>query len=139
LAICVFRHEGRILAAEGYDPIKEQLFYRPLGGGIEFGETSREALGREIREELGVEITNLEYLGTVENIFEFAGEPGHEIVLVYDGRLVDERLYQQETLQGYEVEMGEPFTIVWKPLAFFLAKDSPPLYPDGLLELLLAG
>src|SRR6266568_4543117 len=39
LAICVFSHNGCILAAEGVDPLKDnQVFYRPLGGGIEFGE-----------------------------------------------------------------------------------------------------
>ena len=38
LAICVFLNNNRILVAEGYDPIKQQTFYRPLGGGIEFGE-----------------------------------------------------------------------------------------------------
>lgn len=31
IAICVFRHDGRILAAEGYDPIKEQAFDRLIG------------------------------------------------------------------------------------------------------------
>ncbi len=38
LAICVFRHHDRILVMEGYDPVKKEHFYRPLGGGIEFGE-----------------------------------------------------------------------------------------------------
>jgi hypothetical protein len=28
----------------------------------------------------------------LENIFTFNGQPGHEIVLVYDGRFVEERL-----------------------------------------------
>jgi hypothetical protein len=37
IAICVFRHKDRILVAEGYDPVKKQTFYRPLGGVIEFG------------------------------------------------------------------------------------------------------
>jgi len=40
IAICVFRHKNHILVAEGYDPVKDEYFYRPLGGGIEFGETS---------------------------------------------------------------------------------------------------
>ena len=31
IAICVFRHDGRIPAAEGYDPIKEQAFDRLIG------------------------------------------------------------------------------------------------------------
>lgn len=38
LAICVFRHAGRILVAEGTDEVKGETFYRPLGGAIEFGE-----------------------------------------------------------------------------------------------------
>ncbi|MEZ4517114.1 MAG: hypothetical protein R3C44_09860 [Chloroflexota bacterium] len=44
IAICLFSHNGRVLAAEGYDPIKQQTFYRPLGGTIEFGETSAKRL-----------------------------------------------------------------------------------------------
>jgi NADH pyrophosphatase NudC (nudix superfamily) len=56
LAICVFRREDRILVAEGFDPVKQEHFYRPLGGGIEFGENSVETISREIREEINAEI-----------------------------------------------------------------------------------
>ncbi|MCA9941424.1 MAG: NUDIX domain-containing protein, partial [Anaerolineales bacterium] len=55
LVICLFRHKNHILVMEGYDPVKQQTFYRPLGGGIEFGEHSAIALRRELREELGAE------------------------------------------------------------------------------------
>ena len=71
IAICLFRYENKILVAEGKDPIKDQTFYRPLGGGIEFGERSEETIRREIREELNEEVTALRYLGTLENIFVF--------------------------------------------------------------------
>src|SRR6185436_15505746 len=89
LAICVFRNQGRILVNQGYDSIKDQYFYRPLGGGIEFGETSMDTVGRELMEELNVEVErdSLQYLGTVENIFTFNGMVGHEIILIYDGVL----------------------------------------------------
>ena len=33
IAICVFRHDGRILAAEGYDPLKAQVFEALLARG----------------------------------------------------------------------------------------------------------
>jgi NADH pyrophosphatase NudC (nudix superfamily) len=56
LAICVFRKDGRILVAEGYDPVKDHTFYRPLGGAIEFGETSRQTVSRELMEEIGAEV-----------------------------------------------------------------------------------
>jgi hypothetical protein len=48
LAICVFRYNNRILVAEGYDPIKKETFYRPLGSGIEFGEYSEQIIHREV-------------------------------------------------------------------------------------------
>jgi 8-oxo-dGTP pyrophosphatase MutT (NUDIX family) len=56
LAICVFRNEDRILVNEGYDPVKQEAFYRPLGGGIEFGESSMDTVCRELMEELNVDV-----------------------------------------------------------------------------------
>lgn len=135
IVICLFRHYGRILTFEGYDPTKKQIFYRPLGGGIEFGEHSQQALAREIREELDTAVTNLHYLATLENIFTFNGRPGHEIVQVYDGRFVDETLYHCPLIKGREDD-GHRFTAVWKSLSDFEGPNAPPLYPDGLLELL---
>ncbi len=69
IAICVLQHNGRILAAEGYDPKKQQTFYRPLGGAIEFGEYGVDTIARELMEELGAAVVELRYLGVAENIF----------------------------------------------------------------------
>jgi len=136
LAICVFLNNNRILVAEGYDPIKQQTFYRPLGGGIEFGETSVDTVRRELKEELNVEVGELRYLGTLENIFVFNGNSGHEIVQVYDGALVDSRLYEQAVIVGIEAEINESFNAVWKSLDEF-GEGKSILYPRGLLELLV--
>ncbi len=135
IAICVFSRNGRILTGEHYDPQKQETFYRPIGGGIEFGEHSREAIVREVREELNTSIANLRLLATLENIFIFNGRPGHEIVQVYDGEFEDEAFYQPPTLAGTE-DNGDLFTAVWKPLSDFMGENAPPLYPDGLLDLL---
>lgn len=135
LAICVFRHQDRILVAEGFDPVKRQHFYRPLGGMIEFGESSIATIHRELREELNVAVTGLRYLGTLENIFVFNGQAGHEIVMVYDGRFEDAALYERESLAGVEDD-GASFRAIWLSLADCLDPDSPPLYPAGLLQLL---
>ena len=137
IAICVFRHDGRILAGEFYDPIKRQNFYRPLGGAIEFGETSADTITREIAEELGAAVTGLRYLGTVENIFTFNGQTGHEIVMVYDGAFADASLYDQWVIEGVEDD-GESLRAVWLELAECNDPAAPPVYPTGLLELLAA-
>jgi 8-oxo-dGTP pyrophosphatase MutT (NUDIX family) len=138
LAIGVFSHADKILVAEGYDSTKDEVFYRPLGGMIEFGEYGHEALTREIMEEIGQEITNLRYLGSLENIFVFDGEKGHEIVLVYDGEFLNPSIYLEKVVEGYEDDMGAlRFKAMWKSLDAFHDSEAPPLYPDGLLELLL--
>ena len=137
LAICVFRHNDRILVAEGYDSVKDEYFYRPLGGGIEFGETSVETVCRELMEEINVEVDigSLKYLGTVENIFHFNGTASHEIVLIYDGALKESGLYEQAVIAGKEAN-GEDIRAVWKNLDEFSAGKSI-LYPTGLIEMLI--
>jgi 8-oxo-dGTP pyrophosphatase MutT (NUDIX family) len=136
LAICVFRSRDRILVMEGYDSIKQEYFYRPLGGGIEFGESGAETICRELMEEIHVEVDrpSLRYLGALENIFTFNGKPGHEIVLIYDGALMDPRLYDQAEIVGIEAD-GEEFRAVWKNIGEFGGGKSI-LYPTGLLEML---
>lgn len=137
LAICVFVHQGCILVAEGYDPIKQEAFYRPLGGAIEFGEYSHHTLIREIREEIKAEITSLHYLGTLENIFNYNGKPGHEIVQVYDGKFIGLSIYSKTWSDGIEEEDGNlHFRAAWVPICDLNSKQSPPLYPDVLYELL---
>ena len=135
LAICLFRHNDCILVAEGYDPVKEDTFYRPVGGGIEFGEYSEQTIRREILEEIGAEVCELKYLGTLENIFVFNGTPGHEIVQVYNGSLRDTRLYEQTVIVGQEVDIDDTFSAVWKHIDEF-GEGKAILYPTGLLEIL---
>lgn len=137
LAICIFRRNNRILVNQGYDPVKEEYFYRPLGGGIEFGEASVETVCRELMEELNVEVEkeSLKYLGTVENIFTFNGSPGHEIILIYDGALKDSGLYDQAVIVGKEAD-GEEIQAVWKNINEFGIGKSI-LYPTDLLDMIV--
>jgi 8-oxo-dGTP pyrophosphatase MutT (NUDIX family) len=133
IVISVFRDGDRLFLAEYYDPSSGEKFYRPLGGGIAFGEHSRECIVREIREEMGAEITDLTYVGVIENIFFFDGKPGHEIVLVYEANFADSRLYEVESVRCRD--NGGEFVAVWKPIAEFRAGKAP-LYPEGILGLL---
>ncbi len=59
------------------------------GGHIEFGETGREALVREMKEETGLDATTGRFLGVVENSFLQHGKPHAEINLVYELSLSD--------------------------------------------------
>jgi 8-oxo-dGTP pyrophosphatase MutT (NUDIX family) len=133
LSLCLLRRGEEILVHEAYDSVKQQGFARPLGGGIDFGETSKAAAIREIKEELQADITEVELLGVLENIFVYEGEPGHEIVFVYDGRFVDQLLYEQASLAV--VEGKRQFTAVWRSPEALLSGPYP-LVPGELWDLL---
>ena len=134
IAICIVRRNESILVFEGHDSVKDQTFYRPLGGSIEFGESGIDAVRREFREEIGTELTNMRSLGVLENVFTYEGHPGHEIVLIYGADLVARDLYEKEEMTGSE-DGGGRFKVIWKPMSE-LASNGDPLYPDGLAEIL---
>ena len=135
LAICLFRHHDRILVAEAYDPVKKEAFYRPLGGGIEFGEYSEQTIERELQVEISADVCDLKYLGTLENVFAFNGSPGHEIVQVFDGSLKNAQLYEQSVILGREADIEDTFRAVWKSIDEF-GEGKAILYPTGLLGML---
>lgn len=132
LALAIFGNDSRILVedSEAWDP--RDRFYRPPGGGVEFGERAIEAVRREIREEFDAEIRDVRQLGTLESIFEYQGQPGHEIVFVFEAQFVDCSLYEAERIVGTEGD-GIRIEAIWVDVSETLDR---PLYPDGLLELL---
>ena len=75
--VCVA--DGKILLCF---PKDRSYAYLP-GGHIEFGETGRVALVREMKEETGLDATATDLLGVVESSFVQKGEPHCEINLVY--------------------------------------------------------
>jgi 8-oxo-dGTP pyrophosphatase MutT (NUDIX family) len=133
IAICLFSKGDGILVAEGFDTSKGSPFYRPLGGGVEFGETTQVTVIREIREELGHEIKDLRLVGTLENLFELEGIRGHQIVFVYDGEFINPGVYEHDQLK-FKEDSGKTVTARWRPLDFFDAYHR--LVPEQLHQLL---
>ena len=124
--MCLFNHEGRTLASKGFDEKKNETFYRVIGGSVDFGEKTEDGVRREVREELGCEIENLELQKVVENIFEYNGNQGHEIVFLYKGDLSNKALYEQEKI--HIVEPYSEFDAEWVPIEDILNGKSI-LYP----------
>lgn len=132
LALAVFRDGPRILVedAEAWD--RRDRFYRPPGGGVEFGELAIDAMRREMCEEFCAEIRDVRLMGTLENVFEYHGRPGHEIVFVFEARFVDASFYEAERIVGRE-GAGIRIEAIWLDVSQPLDR---PLYPNGLLEVL---
>lgn len=135
IAGAVCWRDDHILVELGYDSVKDERFYRVIGGGVEFGELAADAVVREFREELDAELRVSRLLGVIESRFTYEGAPGHEIVFLFEGTLHDHPLLTQDECEGMEGE--EPYVARWMPLAHFLGHRDP-LYPEGVLALLSA-
>ncbi len=131
LTLAVIRRGDSLLVFEGRDEVKDETYYRPLGGGVEFGESSKDALKREFGEELGAEIEVGERLGVLENVFTWRGTAGHEIAFLYEAVFVDPSFYERDEMKIID----EPATACWVDLAGF-RDGSKILYPEGLMGLL---
>jgi ADP-ribose pyrophosphatase YjhB (NUDIX family) len=132
LALAVLLWRDHLLCAKGYDTVKQQTFYRPLGGAVEFGERAEEAAARELLEEVAMPIEVRACLGVTENLFTYQGRPGHEVVFEYVCAPASGAA--PETIDPVTCVEGDyTFTARWLPLAEVLA-GTHVVYPDGLPE-----
>lgn len=126
----IVKNKDKILIYKGKDTANGKNFYRCLGGGIEFGETSTQALKREMKEELDSEISGIKFLGLCENIFNYRNEQYHEIVFIYECRLKKKELYKKEKI----IYKGRRHTTATWEKIDFLKKQN--LVPAGIKKLI---
>lgn len=131
LAVGLPIRDGHVLAQEGHDSVKGTTYLRAIGGGIDFGESADAALRREFREELEVELGAVQLLGVIENIFEYEGSPGHEIVHVF---AVESAEIDAIALNSQLHVLDEGSLVGW----FNLSALTCPLYPEGSATLIAA-
>jgi ADP-ribose pyrophosphatase YjhB (NUDIX family) len=133
-AFVFIRAGDRVLVSEMLDEL-DGPFYRPPGGGIEFGETSADAARRELREEFGIDVSALTLLGVLENIFEERGTRFHEICFIYETIVAAELLERLDGVTVLDLPDGEVEVARVRSLAEIRA-PAAPLYPDGVKALL---
>jgi 8-oxo-dGTP pyrophosphatase MutT (NUDIX family) len=135
-ALALVRRGDRILVEKGRDEVKDETFFRLLGGTVEFGETGAETLRRELREELGAEADVGGLVATIENLFTYEGQAAHEICLVYECRLGDD-LYALDEWDALEETAGGVVIhrVSWRAIGSF-GSGGGILYPVELRELL---
>ncbi len=71
----IIEHNGRYLLST----VSGLGFWFLPGGRVKAGESSLDAMGRELREELGIENQVMQLVWTVENFFTLDGEDFHEV------------------------------------------------------------
>lgn len=106
-------------------------YYRPIGGSIEFGERSTEAISREFNEELEETVSINHFLGCIENIFLINGRMGHEIILLYSVDFLDKENYSREMFTIHQ--NGQVSFAKWIDILDF-ETGKKTLFPDGLVD-----
>lgn len=132
IAAAVIRDGSRILVWDDCNPTTGEVVAVPLAGGIEFGETGEQAIARELAEEIRATPTRIQFLGLLEDIFDWAGQKRHELYLVYDVDLADRAIYDAEEVEVVEPD-GTTYLARWRSLAEF--RGGARLVPHGLLDL----
>lgn len=134
IALGLVEHQGHILVSRGEDPKTKQSYYRFLGGGIDFGETSQMALTREFIEEIQAELTEIKYITCLDNIFTLNGKPKHELIQLFRARFVDDSFYQLD--EKFPLVEGKRTTqAIWLATQRVLTGECR-LVPESCLEFL---
>ena len=115
-----------ILLAKHNSPTRKNPIWLPPGGGIHYGETARDALIREVKEETGLVVEPTRLLW----IHEFLEEPYHAI-----------EFYFECSIAGGELKLGadpehSPDNQILLDLKFIPFKETAglPIYPEFLKE-----
>lgn len=131
IVLGIVKRENKILVSEGYDKIKNETFYRSIGGGIEFLENSKDALKRELKEELSIDIKVGKFLGISENIFVYNGKNAHELILFYNVDIKDSDYKEKYHIIDDNCETDA----MWINIDKFKNKELK-LYPEQILKYL---
>lgn len=123
---------GNLFVVRMHDSVKGDDYYRPIGGSVEFGETTTAALHREVKEELDTTIHIIGEPLVMENIFTCDGVKGHEIDYLYPARFIDPKYSARKVFPLVEDNI-ETFDAAWIDLEKFLHSDLR-LVPEDLLE-----
>lgn len=121
--------DNKLLVGEGFDNVKNEIFYRCLGGGIEFLEKSFDALKREFKEEIGANIVVKDFLGISENIFNYKGRDAHELIVFYSIEILDEDYKDEYIIND---DCGE-YKAKWIDVDEFKSRDKI-LYPEEVFK-----
>ena len=131
IVLGIVKRDDKILVSKGYDKIKNEIFYRSIGGGIEFLENSKEALKREFKEELNLDINVGDFLGISENIFTYNGRNAHELILFYNVDISDSNYKEKYHIIDDNCETDA----MWINIDKFINKELK-IYPEEVFKYL---
>lgn len=101
-----------------------EYFFLP-GGHVEFNETMRQALRRELYEEMGAILKDIQFIGGIENLFDQDGRRHHEISFVFMADIDIQNVVSKESHVSF----------YWFPMDKFIeSRIVPPALKDVVLQ-----
>ena len=134
ISLTIIKKDNCILVAKGFDTDRKKYFFRPIGGGIEFNEYSKESAIREIKEEINLDILVDNIITIIENIYNYNGNLTHESVFIYEGKFVENENYFKKEFNGMTGN-NVPFKAYWIRIEDF-KQGLKELHPFGLIDFL---
>ena len=132
LALGLPFRDGRLLVSAVTRDDGTEIGWRPLGGGIDFGEPAETAVRRELEEEIQAEVAVRRLLGVFENIYSHQGQTGHEVVFAFEVTLIRPG---RAVAEDFIVEDGGfRDRAAWVPITDF-TEGRKTLLPEALLPL----
>jgi ADP-ribose pyrophosphatase YjhB (NUDIX family) len=130
VALCVVRRDDDLLVVEA-ETSDVGTYYRPPSANVRFGEHAVDALRREFREWLEVELETLREVATFQSVFERDGRRRHEVQFVYEAEFVQQWPYRMDEFTAYEPDLDEELDCLWKPVSDF-TEVGATLVPERL-------
>ncbi|MEM6821913.1 MAG: NUDIX domain-containing protein [Verrucomicrobiota bacterium] len=131
-AAAIFVNRNRLLVHVVENQDDGKIWHIPPGGGIQYGESSVDALKKEIKEELDWSISGEQLIGSFESYHSINGMKEHEISFVYLAKLLNSSDLSYASREVIE-DNGKKKTFQWMDLET-LKHPRSLLYPEGLLE-----
>ncbi len=121
-------HENRLLIIR--EPFAGMIIDKFPGGGLEFGEGTRDCLKREFKEELNLEIEVLEHIYTQDFFLASRFDEKEQILMIY---------YKVTAKDIAQLEVLDPDiqTLIWKDLNEVTTKDLSLPTDKLVLEMVL--
>ena len=128
-AAIVLRGDGHALfIRRGHAPGLGALAF--VGGFVDAGESPEDALRREMREEVGIELADIRYLCARPNVYPYRGVGYHVIDLIFVARAADGS--EARALDGVAaVEWHDPAAVDPAALAFPAMTAALELFQRG--------
>lgn len=95
----LLEHKGKVLVI--HEPFQGELIYKFPGGGLEFGEGTKDCLIREFKEELNLDVEIGSHFYTQDFFVLNAFDPTEQILLIYyKATITDKTLTQLKILDA---------------------------------------